>query len=332
MNLRVLEGAARGLLLKKRVPISVGFTITHKCNFLCAYCDSPLHKEYEMTLDEIRGMIDAFAGMGAARLGITGGEPLLKKELPAVVDHAHERGLAVSVLTNGSLVPEILDTLAKFDHVILSLEGFEESHDALRGKGTWRKAHAGLQAALDRGIPLWVECVLTRDSRPKVEYLLEEAKRGGFSLLVQPVFSYPLAASQERVDALAPEIEEIRSLLGWLADRKRAGDPVAGSQSYFDYLKGAYPRGVYPNCNAGHLFCSVSPGGDVAPCHFLIRERPWPNGLKLGFERAFELASDNTCNGCFCNTYMEINLAADFRVEAAMNLLRSSQAWSRDGS
>ena len=135
MNLRALRGAARGLVLGKRVPISVGFTITHKCNFLCAYCDSPLHKEYEMTLDEIQGMLDEFVAMGAARLGITGGEPLLKKELPEVVDHAHRLGMAVSVVTNGSLVPENLETLARFDHVILSLEGFEESHDALRGKG-----------------------------------------------------------------------------------------------------------------------------------------------------------------------------------------------------
>lgn len=103
--------------------------VTHHCNLNCIGCYSAVdarNARRDLTLDELRGIIDALADAGCQHLVISGGEPFLRDDLPAIVAYARERGIdSVDVLTNGTAVtPEKLADIAPYvGRVSVSFDG-----------------------------------------------------------------------------------------------------------------------------------------------------------------------------------------------------------------
>src|SRR4051795_4909664 len=71
----------------RKSPFQVTFSLTNRCNFRCTYCHIPLEEQTEMTADDWHRAIDEFADVGMGRASFMGGEPLLHKDLPELVDH-----------------------------------------------------------------------------------------------------------------------------------------------------------------------------------------------------------------------------------------------------
>lgn len=310
------------VILKKRYPFSVSFLITHRCNLRCSYCNSYKQIEDEMTTEQIKKMLTKLKNMGLIRLGITGGEPLLREDIGEIISFAKSLGIKTTLVTNGSLVNAKIKELKDLDLLIVSLEGPKEIHDSLRGRGTFEKAIESIKAAKKNKLNVWVETVLTAKSNKKLDFLLKKSKEIGFSILFQPVFNYKLAASEGDITRISPEINEYRGLVSKIM-RLKKNYKIVSSYSYFRYILKNWPNHVYPHCKAGKLFVSISPSGDVAPCHFLIKTREWPNGIKLGFKKAFHLIKDNRCSGCLCNSYIETNLLFSGNMESKVNFLKN---------
>lgn len=309
-------------MLKKRYPFSVSFVITHRCNFRCLYCNSYNQTEDEMTAEQIKEMLKELKDMGILRLGITGGEPLLRNDIGRIISFARKLGIKTTLVTNGSLVKEKINNLKDLDLLIVSLEGPKKIHDSIRGKGNHEKAIEAIKIAKKKGIKVWVETILTKGSDNKLDFIFEESKKMGFSILFQPVFNYELAASRENISRISPEIENYKRMVRKIIFLKKKYN-IIGSYSYFNCILNNWPDKIYKNCKAGKLFISISPSGDVAPCHFLIKARQWPNGVKLGFKKAFNFIKDNKCNGCFCNSYIETNLLFSRNIESKLNFLKN---------
>lgn len=112
------------------VPLQSAYLhVTHHCNLNCIGCYSAVdarNARRDLTLDELRGIIDALADAGCQHLVISGGEPFLRDDLAAIVAYVRERGIdSVDVLTNGTAVtPEKLAAIAPYvGRVSVSFDG-----------------------------------------------------------------------------------------------------------------------------------------------------------------------------------------------------------------
>jgi cyclic pyranopterin phosphate synthase len=149
-------------------------SVTDKCNLRCVYCMPEeglpwLRREQLLTYEEIREIVAAMAPMGLRKVRLTGGEPLVRKDLPSLVEMIASVGgiQDISISTNGVLLESLADTLkeAGATRVNISLDSFRpERVDALaRRPGTFHRVLKGLEAAERAGLePIKINVVLLR--------------------------------------------------------------------------------------------------------------------------------------------------------------------------
>src|SRR5210317_926730 len=102
----------------KRIPLGGSIEVTQRCNNNCVHCYNNLAagdqdaRGKELTFDEHCRIIDEIAGFGCLWLLFTGGEIFLRKDFLDIYTYAKQKGLIISLFTNGTLVtPEIADYL-----------------------------------------------------------------------------------------------------------------------------------------------------------------------------------------------------------------------------
>ena len=153
-------------------------SLLDRCNFRCPYCmpASEYHEDYEfltrperLTHDEILAVARAATGLGVSKLRITGGEPLLDRNLPDLVAGLAELpGVAdLAMTTNAMLLAPAAQTLAEagLNRVTVSLDSLDETV-FLRmsgGRGDLGRVLAGIEAAEDAGLsPIKINVVVQR--------------------------------------------------------------------------------------------------------------------------------------------------------------------------
>jgi MoaA/NifB/PqqE/SkfB family radical SAM enzyme len=96
------------------------------------------------TADVFR-IVDQLADMGTQRIGLSGGEPLLRDDIGEIIRHIKGKGIECGLSSNGILVPERLLEIRGVDSICLSLDGDKHVHEDLRGKGTYQKVMRAVQ-------------------------------------------------------------------------------------------------------------------------------------------------------------------------------------------
>lgn len=139
-------------------PIVV-WNCTRRCNLRCVHCYSHSRDiEYaeEMSTEEGKRLIDQLADFGAPVILFSGGEPLVRKDLVELIQHATARRLRAVISTNGTLITaEVAARLRDFDlsYVGVSLDGTESVNDRFRGvEGAYARAIAGIRNCRDAGL------------------------------------------------------------------------------------------------------------------------------------------------------------------------------------
>lgn len=132
----------------KQVPIVV-WNITNRCNLNCIHCYAKANtRKVELSTDDCKKIINEIAGFGVPLIIFSGGEPLMRKDIFELADHAKKRGIKVVLSTNGTLIDEkIVNDLKVFDYVGISLDGIK-AHEKFRGvEGSFERALKGLEIA-----------------------------------------------------------------------------------------------------------------------------------------------------------------------------------------
>ena len=150
-------------------PYAMTWGITHPCNLRCTHCyDVVPHKRTDLTTDQALQVIERLDHIGITFLVFSGGEPLLRKDLFGLMAECRKRGIEIGMRSNGTMVnAKIAHRLAELELAVagISLDGdTEESHDAIRGRGSFQKTLAGVKALLDVGIRVNIEVVLSRSN------------------------------------------------------------------------------------------------------------------------------------------------------------------------
>jgi len=174
----------------------LSYEITQRCNARCSFCGYWRLKESSLglSLDKIKKIFDSAYDLGCVLVAITGGEPLLRKDLPAVFEYAKKTGLSTILLTNGYLLPKRIHELHQFlDSINVSVDFPDSRHDKIRGlEGLLDRAVAGVQLAREYGISTNMNCVMTaQHSLEDIRKLLFMARQLDSTASFEPVFETP---------------------------------------------------------------------------------------------------------------------------------------------
>ncbi len=135
-----------------RRPHVVVWEITNRCNMRCLHCEGGAGRRdpEELTTAEALNLCDQIAALGCVRCNLSGGEPLLREDWPLLARRLADRGVAVHVVTNGTLLDQEAVRQAEQAGVVgvaVSLDGLQATHDRIR---VWpgRKRKSSFESAL----------------------------------------------------------------------------------------------------------------------------------------------------------------------------------------
>lgn len=266
----------------------VQWHLTERCNLRCSHCYQSGEPSEELTLKEKLDVIDEVADTlgGWSRdygltvgpsFNITGGEPLLCKDLVAVLGVLKTLDAPVYLLSNGTLVtPEWAEKLKGLEvrGVQVSIEGPLEVHDAIRGPGSFKRAMAGVKNLLEAGHVVTLNTTLSAANSERFPEMAGVAasagvQRLGFSRLV------PSGRGAAMADSMLGA-EEVKGLYGRMLSLRQeglktvTGDPVAAQMDLKDAdvteTGGDVPLG---GCSAGVSGITILPDGTLLPCRRL---------------------------------------------------------------
>ncbi len=184
---------AKPALQIMRTPRSVDIEITSRCNLRCRYCyyfDNPGVEYRDLPTSEWLRFFDELGQCAVMDVTLQGGEPFIRKDLPQLIERIVRNRMRFSILSNGTLID---DAMAAFladthrcDSVQISVDGSSpKSHDACRGKGSFKGTLQGIRILQRHKIPVAVRVTIHRHNVCDLEaisrLLLEDLGLDGFS-------------------------------------------------------------------------------------------------------------------------------------------------------
>lgn len=328
MGLRSLAHRVAG----RRCPTNVMLAVTNRCNARCRYCNIPARPQHEISTGGSLRLIDEMRAAGTVRLGLWGGEPLLRDDIGALISHAHRAGLYVTLDTNGLLLRKRIGELADLDHLVISLDGDLAAHEANRGAGTFAKVMDAIElAASARRRRIWLLTVLTRENLNDIDFLLNTAKRLKIHCAFQVLHHSDVLGRDHH--AMIPGNEEYKEAIRHIIRRKREGARICSSFRYLNYLlhwedyavrSKATPH-LALTCKAGRMYCNIDADGKVYGCSLLVGRAPALNALEVGFKKAFAAIPPVPCHGCTAACYTEYNYLYDLDVATIREWIRTTR-------
>ena len=287
-------------------PFEVQAAVLNACNLRCAYCRCPDEKTALLTTEQWVDTIRGLGALGTLRIKFQGGEPTLRQDLPELAAAARAAGIVTAVVTNGLQIaarPALLDHL---DEIVFSLDSATPAHnDRLRGAGV----HAGVVEAIDlaraRGLRVFVNMVVTRESLDEIEPMLAFCEARGIGLNAQPVvFGRKYYDDAARPHALSDV--QVRGMHRQLAEWKRQGRPLMFAAATYenvlrwpDYGEIAQRVPGCSSCMAGRFYVHIEPNGDVHPCAQHTASFTPRNVVDDGLEAALAHVQRHDCGDCF---------------------------------
>jgi len=266
------------------IPINTTMELTHACNLRCLHCynydrsrscaNKPNHQE--MPYKKMTSVISEVAAAGCLYFGMTGGEPLLHPRIYDLIAHARKEGLAISLLTNGSLLnASTVGQLADL-HVFaiaISLYGSTAKvHEAItQTPGSFEKTIQGIRLCKEQGIRTKVKFMLFETNARHLAEMITLAKELDVPFVVdmQITSRYDGALEPKQMRVSKTTMAQLYQgpLLSFL--KQKTPDPDCGVQ-----------------CACGRIQCGISSSGQVYPC--IGAPVPSGNLLEKSFKEIWE--------------------------------------------
>ena len=276
---------------KCNIPFQVLFDPTSACNLRCKGCWSAEygHKS-NLTLDEMRSIINQCTELGTHFYMLTGGEPLIRKK--DIITLCRENpDCAFLAYTNATLIDqELCDEIRSVGNLALalSIEGTEESNDARRGGGAYKTTIEAMDLLRKNGLLFGISVCYTSANIPAVtsdeflDLMVEKGVRFGLYFNYMPV-------GKDAVPELIPTPEQRVHMYKWLRKvrNSKTGKPmfVLDFQNDAEYVGGCIA--------GGRNYFHINSEGDMEPCVFIhysdsnIREKTILEGLQSPLFKAY---------------------------------------------
>ena len=321
----------------------LALSVHSACNCRCVMCDiwKANSEKREISSADLSRHVESIRALRVQRVMLTGGEPLLHRNLWALCAELQALRVRITLVTTGLLIEShAADIAACIDTVVISLDGPRPMHDAIRRvKGGFDRIARGVMA-LHAQIPtprLIARSVVQRANADVIDETIAAAHRLGFdeiSFLAADVsssaFNRPEPWSASRVTEIALESGELEMLETSIERAVRSyrqlfeNGFVAGGRGSLDrisqYYRALAGAGDFPlvQCNAPWVSAVLEPGDVLRPCFFQPMYGSASEGLDealnstaaVSFRRELDVATNETCRRCVCS----LNLPMTSRV------------------
>ena len=296
--------------------------ITHDCNLACKYCFAG-EGEYHgsralMSVETGKKALDFLVANSGNRTNLEvdffGGEPLMNwetvKKLVAYgrsLEKPFQKKFRFTLTTNGVLLDETIEEFLnrEMSNVVLSIDGRKQVHDSMRptknGKGSYDLIVPKFQhLAQSRGqTNYYVRGTYTHHNLDFSEDVLALADLGFTQISVEPVVAPESEDYAIREEDLPKLFDEYDRLARELLKRRQEGRPVNFFHFMIDLEGGPCVAKRLSGCGSGTEYLSVTPWGDLYPCHqFVGQERFLMGNLEDGIVRS-DIQNEFKC----CNVY-----------------------------
>ena len=271
-------------------PYSLLCELTYRCPLQCPYCSNPVNfarHTQELTSAEWERVLTEAAALGVVQAHFSGGEPLLRADLPQIIRRARDLGLYTNLSTGGTLLTEKLAGQlreAGLDSLQVSIQDADaENSDRLAGGApSFAKKIRAAQIAKQLGFPLTVNVVLNRQNLDSIEAIISMAEKLGAERLELANSQYNGWALKNRATLLPTRAQVEHAARVADAARER----LKGRMEILYVLPDYFEQFPKPCLNGwGRVFMTVAADGAVLPCQTAREIR----GLKFDNAREHSL-------------------------------------------
>ncbi len=327
-------------------PKWIAWEITRRCNLKCVHCRSSSEMEVkghpDFSTEEAFRIIDDISSYAKPVVVLSGGEPLLRKDVFEIARYGTEKGLRMCLATNGTLVTdEICEKIKEsgIRIVSLSLDGStKEVHDNFRNEnGAFEGTINAARIFKKHGIEFIINSSFTKRNQEEIPKVYKFAKELGATAWYMFMI-VPTGRGEEIMSELISK-EDYEEILNWHYQMEKDEQemlvrPTCAPHYYRIVLQKSkeegskfqrrtlkFSTGGSKGCIAGQLICLINVDGDVLPCSYFpmsagnIKERSfkdiWENSELFKKLRDFKSYKGrcgscefvNVCGGCRARAY-----------------------------
>lgn len=336
--------SARQMKVRRR-PVTLSHSVNASCNLRCAFCDEwkkkPVQKKdlsgtmlpEEPSFEDVCKIIDLAADFGIGSYNAWSTEPLLRKDLPAIMKYAKSKGMKTFTITNGLLLKKRMNELREVDYISVSVDGPTATRD-IRG-ADYDTILDGIRYASESGFlnqPLLMNCVISRKNLDEVVDLAHFAKTlGNVKLAVEPIHTFARIGDANWADLEigAEQQEKFIAVMNSLIELKKKGYPLINSQTYLRQIRDGK---AIRNCRVDCGILAIDHHSNLYNCR--IHNHPLGNVLEEsvfdqsgrilqnGIEKVWKQTKKErkaliqNCEGCRFFGYAELSLMNNYNLES----------------
>ena len=275
---RVIKWHFNHYILRKDSPLIAAFQLTNLCNFKCRMCNiwqNP--KKSTISLSLFKKYIDDLSKMGCCYVTLSGGEPLVIKDIEEYISYAKKKIPFVNLTTNGYLLNDRMAFKLgklKLDSLSISIDSIADKQDKIRGAiGSYntcirainnlKKYAPKTQIIINTVISPW-----NIDNLPKLVDLVEKM---GIYHKFQPINRHPIYDNQKIKESkweVTPEfIDKLNILIKQLKKKKNVLNSKYFLSNIPNYFLNKLSGGLFDrDCNLGSFYCDIRENNEIYPC------------------------------------------------------------------
>ncbi|MBE0684754.1 MAG: radical SAM protein [Anaerolineaceae bacterium] len=272
-------------VLHRDKPLLASFKLTYRCNLTCQQCPFFSLQAEELQYEQVLDVLDRLYQRGNRLVVLEGGEPMLWKDgtysIHDVVATARNKFFSVGMTTNGTLPLDVA-----VDSLWVSIDGLEETHNALRGAPVFSRIMENIKKS--QHPRLYAHITLNSVNAPEIPKLIRFLEGKVRGITVQLYYPY------NHKDDLFLDFERREKLLEEIIQLKRAGFPILNSNAALQALK----RNTW-KCD-DRLIDNANPDGSITQGCYLKNR------------------ADIDCSRCGFSPYTEISLASQMNLQSIL--------------
>jgi len=210
---------------KDKRPVVV-WNMTRRCNLKCVHCYAHaknIHFGNELSADQGKNLIDDLSGFGVPVLLFSGGEPLIREDLPELAEYAIKKGMRAVISSNGTLITKKMARKLKkigLSYVGISLDGMERINDRFRGvNGAFAMTMKGIENSMEAGIKVGLRFTINRFNASEIPDLFDLMEKMDIPRICFYHLVYAGRGSKLVSDDLS--LEETRDAVDIIMDRTK---------------------------------------------------------------------------------------------------------------
>ncbi len=287
------------------------YYVTYRCNAYCSFCHFADHEKYKKFVDadlnDFKNNVTQLKELGVKFIDLTGGEPLLNKNIVAMTKFARSLKLQTSITTNTLLYPKFAEGLCGQVNLLhFSMDSpDEDEHNNIRGISCYNSVLESIKIAKSLGEYPDILFTVTDSTYTKLPKMYDIAKKHDLVLIINPVFSYFGNSGLSK------------KAINYIEEFTQGKPDVYLNSAYLKLRKAGGNDKNKPLCKAVSRVIVISPDNKLLlPCYHFAKEsiqieKPISEIRKTELYKHYQSMQGrfDFCEGCTVNCYFEPSFA-----------------------